>query len=78
MSQEVPGFAQITHEIYSVRDRTDAKPAFRPVALLLRNDLGHHFDIVFDDDVIPSDIMIACPVGTTADELIVRLRTLIG
>lgn len=75
MSEATPEFASITHDVYVVRQGVGKGIALHCIAVILRNNLGQHFDIVFDNGFAAGDVMIACPIGCSLDDVIDKLRS---
>ena len=63
MSQQTPGFAYKTHDLYAVRLNREDRTELSLVGVRLQTDEGQHVEFLFDGAAVSSAVLLAMPVG---------------
>lgn len=78
MSQEIPRFGRITHELYAVRLNRGGRAQLLLVGTRLQTDLGQHVEFLFDGASVAGEIVLARPFGVPLGDTAGWLSALIG
>ncbi|NPD15024.1 hypothetical protein HOY34_07375 [Xinfangfangia sp. D13-10-4-6] len=78
MSQEIPSFGCVTHNLYAVRLNRGGRTELLLVGVRLQTDLGQHFEFLFDGETAAGAIVLAQPLDLPLSGTSGLLSALIG